>query len=73
MLMSFEHDSLVLKRMPYDTQFYEYNKTLIRPHPQYCVQLRNPAPEYGNWSHLLKIDSNIRMIVRLAFFLILRG
>ena len=25
MLMSFEHDSLVLKRMPYDTQFYEYN------------------------------------------------
>ena len=40
-------------------------KTLIRPHLEYCVQLWNPAPEHGNWSLILKIESVQRRFTRM--------
>ena len=40
-------------------------KTLIRPHLEYCVQLWNPAPEHGNWSLILRIESVQRRFTRM--------
>ena len=39
-------------------------KTLIRPHLEYCVQLWNLAPEYGNWSLILCIEGVQRCFTR---------
>ena len=40
-------------------------KTLIRPHLEYCVQLWNPAPEHGNWSLILQLESVQRRFTRM--------
>ena len=42
-----------------------YYKTLIRPHLEYCVQLWSPAPGYGNWSMILKIEGVQRRFTRM--------
>ena len=31
-------------------------KAFVRPRLEYCIQHLNPAPEYGNWSIILKIE-----------------
>lgn len=40
-------------------------KALIRPHLEYGVQLWNPAPEHGNWSKILALESVQRRFTRL--------
>ena len=40
-------------------------KTLIRPHLEYCVQLWSPAPGYGNWSMILKIEGVQRRFTQM--------
>ena len=40
-------------------------KALIRPHLEYGVQLWNPAPEHGNWSQILALESVQRRFTRL--------
>ena len=40
-------------------------KTLIRPHLEYCVKLWSPAPGYGNWSMILKIEGVQRRFTRM--------
>ena len=39
--------------------------TLIRPHPEYCVQLWKPAAEHGNWSAILRIKGVQRRFTRM--------
>ena len=41
------------------------HKTLIRPHLQYCEQLWNPVPEYGNLSLILKLEGILRGLSRM--------
>ena len=40
-------------------------KALVRPHLEYCVQLLNPTPEYGNWFTILKIEGVQRRFTRM--------
>ncbi len=40
-------------------------KTLVRPHLEYCVQLWNPAAEYGNWSLIMRIEGVQRRFTRM--------
>ena len=40
-------------------------KALLRPYLEDCVQLWNPAPEYWNWSTILKIEGVQRRFTRM--------
>ena len=40
-------------------------KTLICPHLEYCIQLWSPAPGYGNWSMILKIEAVQRRFTQM--------
>ena len=40
-------------------------KSLVRPHLEYCVQLWNPVPGYGNWTIIKDIESVQRMFTRM--------
>ena len=40
-------------------------KMLVRPHLEYCVQLWNPAAEYGNWSLIMRIEGVQRRFTRM--------
>ena len=40
-------------------------KSLVRPHPEYCVQLWSPKPRYGNWKVIMDIENVQRRYTRL--------
>ena len=40
-------------------------KSMVRPHLEYCVQLWNPIPQYGNWGIIMQLEDVQRRYTRL--------